>query len=73
VLHICTIKALVWSAVLNAIASVPIMISLVRMGSNVAVIGTFTITPHSRLIGWLATTVMGAASLGFIVSLIHSP
>jgi NRAMP (natural resistance-associated macrophage protein)-like metal ion transporter len=70
VLHISPIKALVWSAVLNAIASVPIMVLLMRLGSSAAVMGQFTISTRSRIIGWLATLVMSAASLGFVLSLI---
>jgi NRAMP (natural resistance-associated macrophage protein)-like metal ion transporter len=69
VLKISPIKALVWSAVLNAIAAVPIMVLLMQMGSNPAVMGEFTISRRSRVIGWLATSVMGVASLGFIISL----
>jgi NRAMP (natural resistance-associated macrophage protein)-like metal ion transporter len=66
---ISPIKALVWSAVLNAVAAVPIMVLLMQMGSNPAVMGGFTISRSSRLIGWCATLVMGVASLGFIISL----
>jgi Mn2+/Fe2+ NRAMP family transporter len=69
-LHISPIKALVWSAVLNAIAAAPIMVLLMQMGSNAAVMGKFTISRRSRIIGWLATLVMGVASLGFILSLV---
>jgi NRAMP (natural resistance-associated macrophage protein)-like metal ion transporter len=70
VFHISPIKALVWSAVLNALASVPIMVLLMRLASNAAVMGQFTISPRSRIIGWLATLVMSAASAGFILSLV---
>jgi Mn2+/Fe2+ NRAMP family transporter len=69
VLKISPMKALVWSAVLNAIAAVPIMVLLMQMGSNPAVMGEFTISRRSRVIGWLATSVMGVASLSFIISL----
>jgi Mn2+/Fe2+ NRAMP family transporter len=69
VLKVSPIKALVWSAVLNAIAAVPIMVLMMQMGTNPAVMGKFTISRYSRVIGWLATVVMGAASLGFFISL----
>lgn len=69
VLKVSPIKALVWAAVLNAVAAVPIMVLLMQMGSNRAVMGQFTIARRSRVVGWLATLVMGAASLGFIISL----
>jgi Mn2+/Fe2+ NRAMP family transporter len=69
ILHVSPIKALVWSAVLNAIAAVPMMVLLMRMGSNAQIMGQFTISARSRVIGWLATVVMGIASLGFLLSL----
>ncbi len=68
-LTISPIKALVWAAVLNAIASVPIMVLIMKMGMNPKVMGEFTISRRSRVTGWLATLVMAIASLGFIVSL----
>lgn len=68
-LHISPIKALVWSAVLNAIAAVPIMVLLLKLGANPTVMGKFTISRRSRLVGWCATLLMAVASLGFIVSL----
>jgi Mn2+/Fe2+ NRAMP family transporter len=69
VLKISPIKALVWSAVLNAIAAVPIMVLLMQMATNATVMGKFTISRRSRAVGWIATLIMGAASLGFIISL----
>jgi NRAMP (natural resistance-associated macrophage protein)-like metal ion transporter len=68
-LNISPIKALVWAAVLNAIASVPIMVLIMKMGMSPKVMGEFTISGRSRVTGWLATLVMAIASLGFIVSL----
>ena len=70
VLKISPIKALVWAAVLNAVAAVPIMVLLMQLGANPAVMGKFTISRRSRVIGWCATLVMAIASLGFIVSLV---
>jgi NRAMP (natural resistance-associated macrophage protein)-like metal ion transporter len=69
VFKISPIKALVWSAVLNAVAAVPILVLLMQMAANPAVMGNFTISRRSRLIGWGATLMMGVASLGFIISL----
>jgi NRAMP (natural resistance-associated macrophage protein)-like metal ion transporter len=69
-LKVSPMKALVWSAVLNAIVAVPIMVLLMRISTNSSVMGEFTISRRSRVLGWLATLVMGIASLGFIISLI---
>jgi Mn2+/Fe2+ NRAMP family transporter len=69
ILKVSPMKALIWSAVLNAIVAAPIMVLLMRISTNPAVMGEFTISRRSRVVGWLATIVMGIASLGFIISL----
>jgi Mn2+/Fe2+ NRAMP family transporter len=66
---ISPVKALVWSAVLNAITSVPVMILLMLIGCSRTIMGEFTISLRSKIVGWLATAVMALASLAFIVSL----
>jgi NRAMP (natural resistance-associated macrophage protein)-like metal ion transporter len=70
ILKVSPMKALLWSAVLNAIVAVPIMILLMQMATSPSVMGKFTISRRSRVVGWIATLVMGAASVGFIISLI---
>lgn len=35
-----------------------------QMASNASIIGKFTISRRSRVVGWIATLIMGAASLG---------
>jgi NRAMP (natural resistance-associated macrophage protein)-like metal ion transporter len=67
--HISPIKALVWSAVLNALTAVPIMVLLMKIGSNPRIMGEFVTSRRSLWIGWLATLVMALASAGFIASL----
>ena len=55
------IKALIWSAVINGVIALPIMVVMMLLGSNERVMGRFTIGKRLRWLGWLATTVMGAA------------
>lgn len=50
VLLISPVKALVWSAVVNALVAVPVMALLMRMGTNVKILGG-----SCSIIGWLAT------------------
>jgi len=52
------IKALVWSAVLNGVAAVPIMAIVVRMASQAAVMGDFKISRGLAINGWLGTAFM---------------
>ena len=68
ILKISPIKALIWSAVLNALAAVPIMVLLMRIATSATIMGQFTISRRSRILGWLATAVMAGASAGFILS-----
>jgi Mn2+/Fe2+ NRAMP family transporter len=48
-LSVSPMKALVWSAVLNAIVAVPIMILLMEISTNSTVMGQFTISRRSRI------------------------
>jgi Mn2+/Fe2+ NRAMP family transporter len=70
VLSISPVKALVWSAVVNAIVAVPVMALLMRMATNVKILGDFTISRAWSVIGWLATGVMAIASIVFMISLL---
>ena len=55
------IKALVWSAIVNGVISVPIMVVLMMIGQSKKLMGGFTISPRHRAFGWAATAVMAAA------------
>lgn len=52
------IKALIWSAVINGIVAVPLMIAVMHMSSMQEVMGNFTIRGKTRVLGWLATGLM---------------
>ncbi|KWR88481.1 NRAMP family divalent metal transporter [Cupriavidus sp. IDO] len=60
-------KALFWSAVINGVTSVPIMVLLMRMSSHPDVMGAFCITGGLRLAGWVATITMAGAALGMVI------
>jgi NRAMP (natural resistance-associated macrophage protein)-like metal ion transporter len=55
------IRALVWSAVVNGVISVPIMVVLMLIGQSKRLMGAHTISLRHRLFGWAATGVMAAA------------
>jgi Mn2+/Fe2+ NRAMP family transporter len=57
------IKALVWSAVLNGVAAVPIMAMVVRMARQREVMGRFTISRTLAINGWIGTGFMAVAVL----------
>jgi len=57
------IKALYWSAVINGVAAVPLMIVMMLMGSQSRVMGKFTMPWPLKIFGWLATAAMAAAAI----------
>ncbi|WP_446811364.1 Nramp family divalent metal transporter [Methylomonas sp. 2BW1-5-20] len=52
------IKALFWSAVINGVISVPIMIVMLLIAVREDVMGEFVISRWLRIFGWLATASM---------------
>jgi len=67
-LHLDPVKALYWSAVINGLAAVPVMIVVMLMGSSPRVMGKFAITGVLRAGGWLATALMALAAVAMFVS-----
>ena len=57
------IKALIWSAVLNGVAAVPIMAMVVRMATQTKTMGGFTISRTLAINGWIGTGFMAVAVL----------
>jgi len=55
------IKALYWSAVINGVISVPIMVVMMLMATRSEIMGQFVISARLKLLGWLATLMMALA------------
>ncbi len=70
VLHISPLKALVWSAALNALAAGPLMVVVMRLGASQKLMGQFRVTGAWLALGWCATGLMTIASLAFLTSLV---
>ena len=64
------IRALFWSAVLNGLAAVPLMIAMMIVVSRHQLMGRFTASRPLLLFGWAATGVMAAASAAMLISAI---
>jgi len=62
------IKALLWSAVVNGVVAVPIMVVMMLIGSHRGILGAHTLTLRHRVMGWLATAVMAAAVVAMLVT-----
>lgn len=65
-------KALVWTAVFNGIASVPLLWLIARINGNAAVLGAYRGGPLSRLFVWLAVVVMTLSAAGVLYTLMRS-
>jgi len=66
------IKALIWSAVLNGVAAVPIMAMVVRMATQTRIMGGFTISRGLAINGWVGTGFMAVAVLVMFATMIFS-
>ncbi len=62
------IRALFWSAVINGVVAVPVMIVMMLMAANPRVMGEFTLPGGLKTMGWLATAVMGLAAIGLFAT-----
>ena len=61
------IKALFWSAVINGVIAVPIMIAMMIIVSKRHEMGQFIASIGLRIFGWAATGVMAAAAIAMFV------
>jgi NRAMP (natural resistance-associated macrophage protein)-like metal ion transporter len=59
-------KALFWSAVINGVAAVPILIGLMVVVSKRSIMGDFVASTPLKAFGWLATAVMAAAAVAMV-------
>jgi NRAMP (natural resistance-associated macrophage protein)-like metal ion transporter len=62
------IKALFWSAVVNGVIAVPIMVVMMLLADDSKVMGAFTVTRRLKALGWLATWTMAAAVVAMFVT-----
>jgi NRAMP (natural resistance-associated macrophage protein)-like metal ion transporter len=62
------IKALFWSAVINGLAAVPIMILMMVMSSNRKITGALRLPFPQKVIGWIATAIMFIVAAGMLAT-----
>jgi Mn2+/Fe2+ NRAMP family transporter len=62
------VKALYWSAVLNGVVAVPVMVVMMHLSMRSAIMGGFTLPMPLRVLGWAATVVMSATVVAMGVS-----
>jgi Mn2+/Fe2+ NRAMP family transporter len=69
-LGINPVKALYWSAVVNGVLAVPLMMLMMLIVRNPRAMGRLTIGSRMTIVGWAATAVMAVASAIFFWSLL---
>jgi len=67
---ISPMSALFWAAVLNGVIAVPLMVVMMIMGADSAIMGAFAVRGPLRVVGWISTAVMAAASVGMFVLMV---
>jgi NRAMP (natural resistance-associated macrophage protein)-like metal ion transporter len=62
------IKALVWSAMVNGVTAVPVMVFMMLMASNRKIVGKLNLPVYLRAVGWAATIIMGLTAIGMFLT-----
>jgi NRAMP (natural resistance-associated macrophage protein)-like metal ion transporter len=65
------IKALFWSAVINGVVAVPVMVMMMLLATRPKIMGRFTLTRGLVIVGWAATGVMAVAAVGMLATIGH--
>lgn len=63
VLEVSPITALYWSAVINGVVAVPVIVAMMLMTADERVMGGFRISGPLRILGWATAVAMGLAVL----------
>jgi NRAMP (natural resistance-associated macrophage protein)-like metal ion transporter len=61
------VKALYWSAVVNGLLAAPLMAVMMVIAMNPRIMGRLTLPRPMLVVGWLATSVMALATVGFFM------
>ncbi len=64
---ISPMKALFWSAVINGVVAVPLMVVIILIASRKSVMGAFTSSRSIVALGWIGTAVMGLAAVLMLI------
>ena len=64
---ISPMKALFWSAVINGVVAVPLMVVIILLATKKSIMGAYPATRTLVILGWIATLVMGAAAVRMFI------
>jgi NRAMP (natural resistance-associated macrophage protein)-like metal ion transporter len=63
------IKALVWSAVVNGVITVPVLVAVMIVAARQQQMGKFVATRLQRVFGWLTTAMMAVAAIAMFATM----
>ncbi|GAC1571733.1 MAG: divalent metal cation transporter [Sphingomicrobium sp.] len=61
-------KALFWSAVINGVVAVPVMIMMMLLSSNQSAVRHFRLPRLLKILGWISVLVMAVAAVGMFAT-----
>ena len=64
---ISPMKALFWSAVINGLVAVPLIVIIILLASRQSVMGAFTSSRPIMALGWIGAAVMGLAAVLMLI------
>ena len=64
---ISPMRALFWSAVINGVVAVPLMVVIIMLVSKKSVMGAYTVSRPLIILGWIATVIMGLAAVRMFI------
>nr|WP_246463064.1 divalent metal cation transporter [Nitrospirillum iridis] len=68
VVDIDPVKALFWSAVINGLVAVPVIVMMMRMASRRDIMGGFILSPGLRILGWACMAAMALVDTAMVVT-----
>ena len=66
--HINPVKALFWTAVINGVIAVPILVVIMLMAARPAVMGQFVVSTRLKVMGWVTAAVMALSVVGMLMT-----
>jgi NRAMP (natural resistance-associated macrophage protein)-like metal ion transporter len=64
---ISPMRALFWSAIINGVVAVPLMVVIILLVQKKSVMGNFTASRPIVVLAWIAALVMGAAAIRMVI------
>jgi Mn2+/Fe2+ NRAMP family transporter len=64
---ISPMKALFWSAVINGIVAVPLMVAIILLVSKRSIMGRYVASRPIIVLGWITTAIMGLAAAWMLI------